>query len=720
MPDYVVSNIFRGKDQLSPIYKKLGKAVDKFGDRSSRAFKRSSREALTFKKIIGGILAAGAIQRGFSLLQQGVQGVGEEFVNFDQSLTSAAAKFPEKIARGTKAFEQLGATARRIGAETQFSAADAAGGLEFLAMAGFDARQAMALLPGTVDLATTSNLDLARATDIASDALGIFGMMTKDTSQLTTNLSRINDVFAATVTSSNTTLEMLFEAMKDGGPATINAGHQIETFSAAVGTLSSAGLKGERAGTALRNIFLRLAAPVDGAKTLLKKLNITVEDSEGNMRDIFDILGDLNRAFKGMGDVEKQKILDKIFGKRAIAAASILLQEGSQSLKDYRSQLEASGGAAKKMAVDMRKSIQNRLLELRSAAIETGFRFIDAFADKIPGGIDKAISAVRQFDVKPIIEGVRKFVDFLKKIPPVLREMAPFIKTAVALWVGYRAAVTAFMALNFIMSLLQLTKVIFGVVKAQGLLNLVMMLNPIGVVAAAIGILIGLLVLAAFHIEEVTFFWDTMTEEFALGVDTIVSKVTFMAKAIGIMFQRMAEWALEKINSLIKGVSDFLGLETDFTIDIKALGLKDTKGKMDALFEEEQERLEWRKAINDDHDRSRLHALKNLTSEDRERQKGIEDFVKTQTKVFEGKRLQKAMPTSELFVPGLEIPGVTREAPVPEREAPNVTEVATRRQEMTFKGRLDIAGAPEGSKFTQEKRRGSAPSLQVEMLGANP
>ncbi|KKL99369.1 hypothetical protein LCGC14_1815120 [marine sediment metagenome] len=148
--------------------------------------------------------------------------VTREFVNFDQAITSSSAKFGDlnlATAKGQKQLKALGKIARDVGAATQFSATEAAQGLDYLAMAGFNVEQAIAGLPRVIDLATVGKIDLARATDISSDALGAFNMMVKDSSQLQTNMTRINDVMAKTITSSNTDLEQLFETIKKGAPA---------------------------------------------------------------------------------------------------------------------------------------------------------------------------------------------------------------------------------------------------------------------------------------------------------------------------------------------------------------------------------------------------------------------------------------------------------------------------------------------------------------------
>ena len=139
-------------------------------------------------------------------------------------------------------------------------------------MAGFNAEQAMKMLPGITSLATVANVDLARATDIASDALGAFNLMTNDTVQLQKNLNRVNDVSAKTTTMFNTDLNALFESVKAGASTFTAAGQSMESFNALVGVMSNAGVKGSESGTSLRNVMLRLADPTKETADVLKKI----------------------------------------------------------------------------------------------------------------------------------------------------------------------------------------------------------------------------------------------------------------------------------------------------------------------------------------------------------------------------------------------------------------------------------------------------------------
>ena len=66
-------------------------------------------------------------------------------------------------------------------------------------------------------------MDFARAADIASDALGAFGMNSDDPIKKSENLNRIMRVMAKTANMTNTNVEQLFESIKKGGPITAQA-----------------------------------------------------------------------------------------------------------------------------------------------------------------------------------------------------------------------------------------------------------------------------------------------------------------------------------------------------------------------------------------------------------------------------------------------------------------------------------------------------------------
>jgi len=507
VPNFTLGFLIKAKDTaILNAFKRMGKGAEKFARRSEKSFARATKSALGLKTVMGGILGSSAVMRGGFLLRQGVGAITEEFVSFDHAITSAGAKFPGMVKRGSKAFDQLTVKAREIGAATEFTATEAAQSLEFFAMAGFTTDQAMAVLGPAVDLATASNMDLARASDIASDALGAFNLRSKDSEQLTKNLTRINDVFARTVTKSNVTLENLFESMKDGGPTMTLAGQSVESFAAAIGIMGDAGIKGSKGGTVLKNAMLRMTAPPAAARRAMESLNLELENSDGSMKKFSDIIAGVEKGLVGMSTKQKTATLNALFGRRAIAGMSVVLSAGSDAVREYEDSLYRVTGASRDMAAEMRQSLQNRLKTLKSAAIELGFKFLEAFQDKFPGAIDGAIEAVRGFDMKPVIEGVKTFISFIKEAWTIFRALEPVIAMVVGAFLTYKG-------------------VIIAITAAQTALNLVMNANPIGIIITLIGALTGAVIWLTKNWDE---FVAAARNEFPAAVKVIETAIEYL------------------------------------------------------------------------------------------------------------------------------------------------------------------------------------------------
>lgn len=442
MTAFVVETAFTAsKDQVTSTLKAQAAAATTFGQKMKLAFKSAAKESSIFRANLAANLASKAITTATSLIGRGVRSVVEEYVSFDEAIGQAAAKMPEKIRRGTDAFKELEDAARAVGASTKYTATESAEALNFLAMAGFNAAQSMAALPHVTDLATSSGMDLARATDIASDALGAFNLMSSDAAVLGSNLARINDVFAKTVNTANVDMEMLYETMKDGAPAMTAAGQSVETFAALAGKMGSAGIKGSKAGMTLKNMMLQLAGPTGAAKSALKRLGIEIEDDSGNMRDIIDILGDYKRATADMGSVQRDATTDLIFGRRAISGVNILLQEGEDGLRAYRDELEAAGGTAAEVAGEIEKSLGNKLLKLKSAAIELGFKLLESFSGDGKDAIDALVETVQKFNMKSIIDGAHDVVSAMQWLYRLIRDNWNTIKTLAAGFVAFKVVI---------------------------------------------------------------------------------------------------------------------------------------------------------------------------------------------------------------------------------------------------------------------------------------
>ncbi len=503
MPEFAVNTAFNASGNILNRIKGMDKGMKRFGDTSTRAFRKASRSGSQFGNTLKAILGADLIKSGFRLVTNGVRAAAAEFINYDQAIVSASAKFKGlnlQTAEGQKSLQNLKDTARELGATTEFSATQAAQGLDFLATAGFSAEQAIVVLPGVVDLATVANLDLARSTDIVTDSMGAFGLVTDDTDQLLIESTRINDVFAKSLTNANLNMEDLFESVKKGAPTFTDAGQSLETFATLTSIMANSGVKGAEAGTSLRNVMLRLAKPADDAVKVMSRLGVKTQDSSGDFRDVIDILADFETGLKGMGSAQRTAALSTVFGARSVTGINILLKEGTESLRDYRKGLIDSAGASKRMADIMRGSINNQLASLKSAAFEVGFQFIDTFKDKIAPAIKSFTESIRNINVPAIVENFKTFINVATRFRGVLFGMA-------AGWVAFKVAMGAAAIFNAIKGFILFSRALRAAALAQGILNAVMLANPLGIVIGAIATLVAGVILLIDNFDAIASFF---------------------------------------------------------------------------------------------------------------------------------------------------------------------------------------------------------------------
>lgn len=363
---YSVEGVFRLVDRMTRPIQQIGSRLDRFMNSATRGFRQLRGTIGEFRNVF---LAAGAaIAAAAGTVVLALRDIVEVGMDFEQTLTRAASKFPGQVRPGTEAFRRLEEAARRVGAETQASSSGAAGALDSLAGAGFNAEQAIAALDGVVTLSTASQLELEEATSIAANTLGVFGLRAQDSAQLATNLARVNDVLARSAADTDASVTDLFESIQNGGVAAHSAGASIETFAAMAGALSSTGLKGAEAGTALRNVFQSLAAPTARARRELRRLHVSAVDPvTGQMRDTIEVIGDLDRAMAGMSNAQRTQAISQIFERATSPAVLSLMEAGSDELNRLRTRLEGASGAAAEMAEVMGNTTAGDMAEMDSA-----------------------------------------------------------------------------------------------------------------------------------------------------------------------------------------------------------------------------------------------------------------------------------------------------------------------------------------------------------------
>jgi TP901 family phage tail tape measure protein len=260
-------------------------------------------------------------------------------INFETAMADVKA-FTKDI--NDQNFQTLSAKARELGASTEWSATQAGQGMKFLAIAGFSAKQQLQAMRGVLGLATAGTVDLGTSANISSNILSGFSIKAE-------KMNMVSDILAKTFTTSNTTLIMLGETMKYTAPIASGLGVSITEVSALAGKLGNVGIQASMAGTSLRQIYSRLSAPPKEAEKALTALGVSAYNAKGKFKGVPSIIGELNKAMKGMSQEDKNEKLKHIFGMTALSSGIALLKEGKESLLKYQNILEKSEGTTKKI-----------------------------------------------------------------------------------------------------------------------------------------------------------------------------------------------------------------------------------------------------------------------------------------------------------------------------------------------------------------------------------
>ena len=256
--------------------------------------------------------------------------------------------------------DALGDLAKQMGSTTAFSASECAQALNYLALAGYDTQQMADTLPIVLNLAAAGGIDLASASDMVTDAMSALGMETSEAGTMV-------DQMAKTASSTNTSVAQLGEGILTIGATAKSIKGGTAELNTALGILANNGIKGAEGGTHLRNIILSLQNPTDKAADAMDALGLSVYDSEGNMRSMNDILGDLNTAMDGMTSEEKANIISKIFNKTDLSSVNALLANTGDTWDELQGSIASSAGAAQQMADTQLNNLQGQLTILKSA-----------------------------------------------------------------------------------------------------------------------------------------------------------------------------------------------------------------------------------------------------------------------------------------------------------------------------------------------------------------
>lgn len=370
----------RKQDQMTKAKERYNKAEEQ----AKKAMAAGGKMALGGAALMGGVIAAGAPNYNFQKQMSAVQAVGD-FSKADRATLTNSA--------------------RREASTSAFSATEAAQAQGYLAASGFTVKQIDQSLKGVLDLAAATETGLAETADISSNILSGFGLGADQ-------MGRMGDILTATTSGHNVNLQMLGESMKYVAPIAKQTDQSAESIAAMVGLLGDVGIQGSMAGTALKGAMLRLAGPTKDAQKAFDSLNVSTKDAQGNVRAMPEVLEELQSKMKGMGSGDKLALLKRMFGEEPAAAIATLLDKAGDTIAEKTKRLEESAGAADRAAKtrldNLWGDVQNFSSSVEEAQIEFG------------GHLDRMLRGV----VRLATVGVDAFTKWQKENPKLAQALS--------------------------------------------------------------------------------------------------------------------------------------------------------------------------------------------------------------------------------------------------------------------------------------------------------
>lgn len=313
--------------------------------------KVSQRAATTMGQLAQSVANNADIWHGYSsaLTKAGLAlgvvalAAGVKMASFEQSMSQVKATGDDARAN----LDGLRETALRLGADTAFSAKEAADGITNLLKAGVSARDVInGGLAGALDLAAAGELSVADAAEIAATALTVFRLRGED-------MGHVADLLAAGAGKAQGEVSDLATALKYIGPVAAGMGISIEDTVGALAAFASQGILADQAGTSLRGVLMSMTSPSKAANDEMKRLGITLYDGQGKFLGLSNVAGQLSKAYTGVSDQAKDASLGIIFGNSQVTAARVLFAAGAEGIQEWVDKVSDAGYAAKAAATMM-------------------------------------------------------------------------------------------------------------------------------------------------------------------------------------------------------------------------------------------------------------------------------------------------------------------------------------------------------------------------------
>lgn len=350
--------------------------------------------------------------------------IGAQSISVASSFDSSMAEISARTGIVGEDLETVKDMAIQLGADTAFSANEAADAFLQLLSSGQSVTEAMATLPTVLDLAAASGEDLGMTADSLTDILASFNMGVEDS-------VKVADALAGAAGASSADIASLVQGFGNVGPVARQFGLDVFDTAAALAVLSENGIKGAEAGTALKSMLLNMTRDTNEVQGAWEELGTSFYDASGNARPLNDVLADIKLGLEGMPVEEQNRLLQDLAGSYGIVALQALL--GDLSIEDMKDSMDEQASAA----------------DVAKARMDTFAGAVDSLGGSVETLQINAFTPFMNNTLRPFLEGVTEAINAVGEWAGKNPELTNTVLTLAA---GVFALGTASLALGPLLS----------------------------------------------------------------------------------------------------------------------------------------------------------------------------------------------------------------------------------------------------------------------------
>ncbi len=481
-----------------------------------------SNAAATFGDVLKANIISDVVHMGLQKTLELLRSAAAYCYQVGTSFEAAMSQVEAISGATAEQLEQLTAKAKELGSTTKFTATEAAGAMNYMAMAGWDAEQMLSGIDGVLSLAAASGEDLGATADIVSDAITAFGLEAD-------RCSHFANILAAASANANTNVALMGETFKYCAADAGSLGFSAEDTVTAIGLMASAGIKGSQAGTALRKLFTEMSGDLTLTSEKIGDITIKTADASGEMRPFIDIVKELRTEFAKLNPQEQTAAAKELVGQYAQTGFKTLMNASKEAFEKLTYAIENCDGAAASMAETMQENLAGQVTIFQSALEGLGTSVYDKFSGALREAVgiftDCISDMTDSVEDGELDESISRLADSFKSaatefagfISNNLPDFVDWIANALNFVITFRdeigslvKGVIAFkgaMAIGNIVEaaiglFVRLTRSIKSAGSAQEWFNGVLAANPFGALAVAIGAVITVMSELEAHLDD--------------------------------------------------------------------------------------------------------------------------------------------------------------------------------------------------------------------------